>query len=622
MVADLNIHEELPERKLSKQLAVTVRKIQWSYAFFWSTSTRQPGVLEWSEGHYNGEIKTRKTTQSTEPDIDQVGLQRSKQLRELYESLLSGECNRQIRRPSASLSPEDLTEAEWYYMLCMSFTFSTGQGLPGKALANNQHIWLNTYQFSDSKEFARSLLAKAASVQTVVCIPIKGGVLELGTTEFILEDPALIKQIKSFFHQLPNPVCSEQPTSTPQVAENDEDMLCPVLDNDTDNSMFLENQKQINICQTHLYASAEQSDSVQCKVGKHVGSSRDSSNDCCPIQQLEDLFGFDWLDGVSQTQNWQFIGDDEDEDESSNGLHGSLNTNERVSMSFVNAQKVVSSTVGERTRNQMLMSLDLDGSANILRNSKRAKPDSCFPRVSHGSSFITWRKSMNTPKPCVRAPQELLKKILMDRAWLGGGHRLKRRVKNGLPEKFWRPEGGARASHVLSERKRREKLNEKFLVLRSLIPSVSKVDKASVLDDTIEYLKDLERRVQELESCRGSVERRKHFAVAERTSGNEEIMNGKRKACDVDEAETQHNWAVSKDGPIHVTITMKEKEVSIEMRCPWREHLLLEIIGSMSDLRLDPLSVQSSTVDGMLALTLESKVRMPPKSPLADCLLC
>ncbi|RRT43929.1 hypothetical protein B296_00029365 [Ensete ventricosum] len=410
---------------------------------------------------------------------------------------------------------------------------------------------------------------------TQPCLPFK-----------ILEDPALVKQIASFFHQLPNPVCS------------DEDMLHPVLDNDRNRSVFSEDRKQINICQTHLYASAEQKESVQCKVGEHVvGSSPDSSNDCCPIQQLEDSFGFDWLDGISQTQNWQFIGDHE----FSNALHGSLDTNERVSMSFVNAQRVVSCTVGERSINQMLMSPDLDGHdphhaktiASILRNSKHAKPGSCFPRVSHRSSFADWRKSMNTPKPCAREPQELLKKILMDRAWLSGGHQLK-----GLPETIWRPEGGARASHVLSQRKRREKLTEKFLVLRSLVPSVSK----------------------ELESCRESVERRKHFDGAERTSGDKEIVNGKRKVCDVHEAETEHHSAVSRDGPTtHVTVTVKEKEVSIEMRCPWREHLLFEIIGSMSNLHLDPLSVQSSTVDGMLALTLESKVWMHPKSPLADC---
>lgn len=44
--------------------------------------------------------------------------------------------------------------------------------------------------------------------------------------------------------------------------------------------------------------------------------------------------------------------------------------------------------------------------------------------------------------------------------------------------------------------------NEKFLVLKSMVPpSVSKVDKATILGDTIEYLKELEGRVGELESC-------------------------------------------------------------------------------------------------------------------------
>ncbi|MED6226772.1 endoglucanase 3, partial [Stylosanthes scabra] len=32
-------------------------------AIFWSTSSTQPGVLSWGEGYYNGDIKTRKTSQ-------------------------------------------------------------------------------------------------------------------------------------------------------------------------------------------------------------------------------------------------------------------------------------------------------------------------------------------------------------------------------------------------------------------------------------------------------------------------------------------------------------------------------------------------------------------------------
>lgn len=85
-------------------------------------------VLEWGEGYYNGDIKTRKTVQAVEFSADEMGLQRSEQLRELYESLSIGESNPQPRRHCAALSPEDLTDAEWYYLVCMSFVFNIGQG--------------------------------------------------------------------------------------------------------------------------------------------------------------------------------------------------------------------------------------------------------------------------------------------------------------------------------------------------------------------------------------------------------------------------------------------------------------------------------------------------------------
>ncbi|URE04034.1 anthocyanin regulatory Lc protein [Musa troglodytarum] len=266
-------------------------------------------VLEWCGGFYNGQIKTRKTIQLRELEADQMSLQRSEQLRDLYESLSSGNSNQQMRRACAALSPEDLTDAEWYYLICMSFAFNIGQGLPGKAFVDNQHIWLNGAQFADCKIFSRSLLAK--------------------------------------------------------------------------------------------------------------------------------------------------------------------------------------------------------------------------------------------------------------------------------------------------------------------------VDKASVLGNTIDYLKDLEKRVLELESCQEpaeheTAESRKHPDVAERSSDNcrnKQIVNGekslakKRKVCDVDRSNAEHLWILTKDGPIEVNVAMKDKEVLVEVHCPWRESLLFEIVESISNLHLDPLSVQSSTVDGMLSLAIKSKFR-------------
>ncbi|KAH7852252.1 hypothetical protein Vadar_022499 [Vaccinium darrowii] len=53
--------------------------------------------------------------------------------------------------------------------------------------------------------------------------------------------------------------------------------------------------------------------------------------------------------------------------------------------------------------------------------------------------------------------------------------------------------------HVMAERKRREKLSQRFIALSAIIPGLKKVDKASVLGDAIKYLKQLQERVKTLE---------------------------------------------------------------------------------------------------------------------------
>ncbi|KAK8970946.1 Transcription factor PIF1 [Platanthera guangdongensis] len=54
----------------------------------------------------------------------------------------------------------------------------------------------------------------------------------------------------------------------------------------------------------------------------------------------------------------------------------------------------------------------------------------------------------------------------------------------------------AAAVHNFSERKRRDRINEKMKALQDLIPHCTKSDKASMLDETIEYLKSLQQQVQ------------------------------------------------------------------------------------------------------------------------------
>ncbi|CAL5078265.1 unnamed protein product [Urochloa decumbens] len=50
--------------------------------------------------------------------------------------------------------------------------------------------------------------------------------------------------------------------------------------------------------------------------------------------------------------------------------------------------------------------------------------------------------------------------------------------------------------HNMSERRRRDRINEKMKALQELVPHCNKTDKASILDEAIEYLKSLQMQVQ------------------------------------------------------------------------------------------------------------------------------
>ncbi|KAF9602399.1 hypothetical protein IFM89_027528 [Coptis chinensis] len=54
----------------------------------------------------------------------------------------------------------------------------------------------------------------------------------------------------------------------------------------------------------------------------------------------------------------------------------------------------------------------------------------------------------------------------------------------------------AAAIHNQSERKRRDKINQRMKTLQKLVPNSSKTDKASMLDEVIEYLKTLQAQIQ------------------------------------------------------------------------------------------------------------------------------
>ncbi|CAJ2635214.1 unnamed protein product [Trifolium pratense] len=156
--------------------------------------------------------------------------------------------------------------------------------------------------------------------------------------------------------------------------------------------------------------------------------------------------------------------------------------------------------------------------------------------------------------------------------------------------------------HIIAERKRREKLSQSFIALAALVPNLKKMDKASVLTDSIKYMKELKQRLEVLEE-----QNKKKKAESVVVINKQDLcISDDNSSCDesIEGADIDANESV-----LQVDARVSGKEMLIRIHCKKHKGLLVKIMVEIQ--RFELFVVNSSVLpfgNSILNITIIAQV--------------
>nr|XP_017239727.1 PREDICTED: transcription factor bHLH18-like [Daucus carota subsp. sativus] len=140
--------------------------------------------------------------------------------------------------------------------------------------------------------------------------------------------------------------------------------------------------------------------------------------------------------------------------------------------------------------------------------------------------------------------------------------------------------------HVIAERKRRERLTERFIALSAIVPGLKKLDKASVLGDAVKYLKQLQQRVELLEE---QIKKKKKFEESPIVSQNDSsklpaASEGYSSSCD------DNSGGYPNKTTAEIEARILEKNVLIKIHCKKQKGFVSKMLSVIEQLHLTVIS--------------------------------
>lgn len=200
LLADL-VTPPASDLSLQQKLCKVVDGSNWNYAIFWQVLSLKSGgsILIWGDGHCQDPKLGGVGDASTSGDgkLDGVGT-KNEMKKQVLEKLHS--CFGCSEEGSYTSKLDGVSDLEMFYLTSMYFTFHFDASYgPGGAFKSGRSIWTSDVNSCSDYYQSRSFLARSAGLQTVVFIPVKSGVVELGSINLIPEDQNILEMVSPMF---------------------------------------------------------------------------------------------------------------------------------------------------------------------------------------------------------------------------------------------------------------------------------------------------------------------------------------------------------------------------------------------------------------------------------------